>query len=186
MRTPWFLHEFFFFCLFRAIPAAYGSSQARDQIRAVVIGQIWAASATYTAAPGNARSLIHWMKPGIESASSRTLVWLITAELQWELLHVFILFFAFLGLQLGHVEVPRLGVQSKWQLLAYATATAMRDPSCVCNIHHSSWQHWVLNPLSEARDRTSTLMDTSWVLNLLSHNGNSLLCHLMFTKTTTD
>ena len=31
-----------------------------------------------------------------------------------------------------------------------------------CHLHHSSWQHWILNPLREARDRTHVLMDTSW------------------------
>ena len=28
----------------------------------------------------------------------------------------------------------------------------------VCDLHHSSWQRWILNPLSEARDRTRNLM----------------------------
>jgi len=32
------------------------------------------------------------------------------------------LFFAFLGPYLWHIEVPRLGVKSELQLLAYATA----------------------------------------------------------------
>jgi len=64
----------------------------------------------------------------------------------------------FLGLHLQHMEVPRLGVQSELQLLAYATATAMPDLSCVCKLHHSSWQSRILNPLSEARDRTCNLM----------------------------
>ena len=72
-------------------------------------------------------------------------------------------FFFFLELHLGHIEVPRLGVKPELQLLAYTTATATRDPSCICNLHHSSWQFWVLNPLSEARDRTRTLVDTSQV-----------------------
>ena len=36
------------------------------------------------------------------------------------------------------------------QLLAYTTATVMKDLSQV--IHHSLWQHQMLNPLSEARD----------------------------------
>ena len=36
--------------------------------------------------------------------------------------------FVFLELHLQHMEVPRLGVQSKLQLPAYATATAMPDP----------------------------------------------------------
>ena len=51
-----------------------------------------------------------------------------------------------------HMEVPRLGVKSELQLLAYATAIAMRDPSHVCDVHHSSRQHQILNPLSESRD----------------------------------
>ena len=34
-------------------------------------------------------------------------------------------------------------------------------------------KYWILNPLSQARDQTHVLMDTSRVLNLLSHNGNS-------------
>ena len=34
--------------------------------------------------------------------------------------------------------------------LAYATATAMPDPRCICDLHHSSRPCWILNPLSEA------------------------------------
>ena len=34
----------------------------------------------------------------------------------------------------------------------------MPDPSQVCNLHQSSWQHVILHPLSEARDRTHNLM----------------------------
>ena len=59
------------------------------------------------------------------------------------------------------MEVPWLGVKSKLQLLAYARATATRDPSCICNLYHSSQQHRILNELSEARDQTCILMDTS-------------------------
>ena len=59
------------------------------------------------------------------------------------------------------MEVLRLGVKLELQLLAYATATAMQDPSCVCDIHHSSQQCWIPDPLSEARDGTHILMDTS-------------------------
>jgi len=46
---------------------------------------------------------------------------------------------------------------------AYTTATATWDPSCICDLHHGSQQRWILNPLSEARDRTCILMDTSWI-----------------------
>ena len=63
-------------------------------------------------------------------------------------------FFVFLGPHPRHMEVPRLGVEWKLQLLAYTTAIAMQDLSCVCDLHHSSQQRRILNPLSEARDRT--------------------------------
>ena len=42
-------------------------------------------------------------------------------------------------------------------------AIATPDPSCVCNLHHSSRQRWILNPLSGARNWMHILMDTSRV-----------------------
>ena len=42
--------------------------------------------------------------------------------------------------------------------IAYARATATRDPSRVCNLHHSSRQRRIVNPLSTGRDRTRNLM----------------------------
>ena len=45
------------------------------------------------------------------------------------------------------------------------------DPSHIYDLHHSSWQRRILNPLSRARDRIHILMDTGWVLNLLSTTG---------------
>ena len=71
------------------------------------------------------------------------------------------------------MEAPRLGVKLELQLLAYTTATAMPAPSCICDLHHCSWQRWILNPLSEARDGTCVLMDASRVRSPLSRNGNS-------------
>ena len=59
------------------------------------------------------------------------------------------------------MTIPRLGVSSELQLPAYTRATAMPDLSRVCDQHHSSWQCWILNPLSHwARDWTQT----SWFL----------------------
>ena len=71
------------------------------------------------------------------------------------------LFVVFLGLHLQHIEVPRLGFKSELYLPAYTTATATRDLSCLCDPHHRSWQHRILNPLSEVKDRTRILMDDS-------------------------
>ena len=71
------------------------------------------------------------------------------------------------------MEVPRLGVQSEWQLLAYTKATATQDLSGICDLHGSLWQYWILNPVSEARDRTYILMVPSQVLKTLSHKNSS-------------
>ena len=58
------------------------------------------------------------------------------------------------------MEVLGQRVESELQLPAYTIATAVRDPSCVCDLQHSSWQHQILNPLSEARDQTCILTNT--------------------------
>ena len=55
-----------------------------------------------------------------------------------------LLFLVFLGLYLQHMGIPGLAVKSELQLLAYATAIAAPDPSLICNLHHSSWQRWIL------------------------------------------
>ena len=52
-----------------------------------------------------------------------------------------ITFFFSLGPHLQYMEVSRLGNERELQLPAYITATAMRDPSYVCDVYHSSWQH---------------------------------------------
>ena len=77
---------------------AYGSSQARGWLEAIVAGltntprpqQRWirAASETYTTVHGNARFLTHWVRPGIKPASSWTLVTFVTTEPQQEPLNV--------------------------------------------------------------------------------------------------
>ena len=61
------------------------------------------------------------------------------------------------------MEVPRLGIGLEVKLLAYATATATWDLNHVCDLHHSSRQHRIPNPLVEARDQTRILMDISLV-----------------------
>ena len=84
--------ELFFvvvFLLFQATPVAYGGSQARSLIRATAAclhhSHIWATSAIYTTAHGNARFLTHWVRPGITPATSWFLVRVVSAEPRWEL-----------------------------------------------------------------------------------------------------
>ena len=90
-----FIYLFIFvFCLFRAIPVAYGGSQARGWIRTVATGlhhshsnvgsepHLWPIpqlTATLDPSPP-------WTRPGIKPASSWILVGLFTAETRQELL----------------------------------------------------------------------------------------------------
>ena len=61
------------------------------------------------------------------------------------------------------MRAPRLGAKSELQLPVYTTATAMRHPSCICDLHHSSRQYRTLNSLSKARDRTWVLTDAGQI-----------------------
>ena len=82
--------------------------------------------------------------------------------------------FFFLGPYPWHMKGPRLGVESEPQLLAYTTGTATQDLSCDNDLHHSSWQCRLLNPLREAGDRTHNLIHGYQSdLFLLCHNRNS-------------
>ena len=91
---------------------------------------IQATSVTYTTAQGNAGSLTHWARPGIEPTTSWFLVifgnhWAMRGT---PYLFLFFFHFIFLG------PYPQ-GVKLELQLSAYATATAMQDPSHVCDLH---------------------------------------------------
>ena len=48
-----------------------------------------------------------------------------------------------------------------------------RQIRATSDLHHSSRQHLILNPLSEARNRTRNLMVPSRIRQPLSHDGNS-------------
>ena len=67
-------------------------------------------------------------------------------------LFIYLFIFAYSAPDLHHMEVPSPGTESKPQLLTYATVTATWDLSHICDLHLSSWQRQILNPLSEARD----------------------------------
>ena len=104
----------------------------------------------------------------------RVIEWLIILNIMLIYFHIYWLFlsgrklrhiciFVFLEPHPPHMEIPRLGFESELKLPAYTTATAMPDLSHVCNLHHSSWQHWILDPLREAGDQTCNLMVPSQI-----------------------
>ena len=64
------------------------------------------------------------------------------------------------------MEVPRLGFELELQLPTSTPATA------------TPGQSWILNPLSEAKDRTHISGTLCWVLNPMSHNRNLRIFHL--------
>ena len=76
----------------------------------------------------------------------------------------FFFFFCFLGPNLQHMEVPRLGLNQCYslQLPAYNTATKTWDLSIILNLHHNSPQCQIHNPLSELRGWTHIFMNTNW------------------------
>ena len=65
-------------------------------------------------------------------------------------------FCLFLGPYVWHMKVLRLGVQWVLELPAYTTATVITpDPSHICDLHHSSQQCQILNPLSQGSNPQS-------------------------------
>ena len=76
------------------------------------------------------------------------ILWVVS-QVVWGVFGFIFCLFVFWGPHLKHMEIPRLGV--------YARATAMPDQGHICDLHHTSWQHWILNPLIEARDQTRDL-----------------------------
>ena len=81
------------------------------------------------------------------------------------LLHFFFFLFFFCLFRTAPLACGGCSIGVKWelQLVAYTTATAMQDPSRICNLHHSSWQHCILNPLSKARDWTCVFLDATQI-----------------------
>ena len=67
-------------------------------------------------------------------------------------LEFFFFFLSFLITTENFMELSGLGVQLERQLPAYATATAVPDLSCICDLHRSLRQCQILNPLIKVRD----------------------------------
>ena len=70
--------------------------------------------------------------------------------------------FSFLWPHMWHMEVPRLEATGAAAAGLYHSHSHSNTGSeQVCNLYHSSQQHWILNPLRKTRDRTHNLMVTS-------------------------
>ena len=80
------------------------------------------------------------------------------------LFYLFISSFVFLGQHPRHMGIPRLGVELELLLLAYTTATATCDLSRIFDLHHNSWQRWILNLLSEVRNTNLHPRGYQWSL----------------------
>ena len=109
-------------------------------------------TATATLDPSHVCDLHHslqqcWILNSLSGARDQTLILMDTGQILNPLSfseNFLIIFLFFLGPHLWHMEVPSPGVNSELQLLASATATATPDLSCICNLYHSFWQHWIL------------------------------------------
>ena len=90
--------------------------------------------------------------------------WLIAPHVSFHIINFFSFSFYLLGLAPSAYGIS-------W------ARSQIRDAAASRHYSHgnagSKQQRRILNPLSKAKDWTHILMDTSWVLNLLSHNGNS-------------
>ena len=78
-------------------------------------------------------------------------------------------------LHLQQMGVPRPGVESKLQLLAFTTAIAMRDSSPICDLQ----QGWILNPTEWGYVSNLNLQGLhvpGFLICLLYRNGNSIPC----------
>ena len=73
-----------------------------------------------------------------------------------------VLFFCFIKPHSWHMEVLRLGVKLQIRAI-YA------------GLHHSSWQHWIPNPMSKARDQTRIFMGTNQIHFHCASKGTPLV-----------
>ena len=92
--------------------------------------RIWAASASYTTAHGNAGSLTHWIRTGIKPASSWILVRFVSAEPLRELLC------RVLEAWFSACDVRTSSISSAWKL---AKHTLEGIPSQACRDKNSEW-----------------------------------------------
>ena len=102
--------------------------------------------------------------------------------------HVFISFFFFLffvfclfrAIPAAYGGSQARGLIGATELPAYTTATATPEPSHVCNVHHSSQQCQIVNPLSEAMDRTRNFIVPGWIRFCCSTTGTPPCVYFLY------
>ena len=72
-------------------------------------------------------------------------------------------FFSFLGPHCMAYGGSQARIKLELQLPAYATATAMQDPSHVWDLHKSSRQRQILDPPSKGRDQIHVLIGNNQI-----------------------
>ena len=100
------------------------------------------------------------------------------SPLKWTLesaCHFIYLFFCLFRAAVEAYGGFRLGVKLELQLPVYTIAIAMQDLSCVCDLHYS-----YTGLLSEARDRTPILIDTSRVCYCWAMAGTPGIITLLY------
>ena len=95
----------------------------------------------------------------------RPLLYFLTGFFAFLLLGFVFGFCLFRAAPIAGPKVPRLGVESELQLLAYITGAARQDPSHVCDLHHGQgyplspllFNYWVWQQGSGRRPRKSSV-----------------------------
>ena len=90
------------------------------------------------------------------------------------------LFFVFWGASVYGSSQARGRIRAAAVSLCHSNSNS--DLSCVCNLHHSSWQCWILSSLSEAWDWTRILMDTSRVVSTVPQQNSPLLFNFLYSS----
>ena len=106
-----------------------------------------------------------WSGYSLEENSQFIILLLFTyhQQIKIQIQFLFFFLFVFLGPYPQYMEVPRLGFKLELHCWPTLQPQQLRIQSCVCDLHQSSPQSWILNPLSGARDWACILMDTSQV-----------------------
>ena len=112
---------FFFFCLFRASPEAHGSSQVGVKSELQLLA--------YVTAHSNARSLIHWERPGIECTSLWILVSFVTTE-PWQELPDFLIIKYWVNS--SKLSFSTFLAAPHWLVLFPWVSTALANPGPSC------------------------------------------------------